>query len=97
LSLANSSSKAGFSNFLIPVTFTLNTAGFPAKSSLKYSAGKETLTSPSCPTAYPTNCSSKVSINDLLPNCNAYPSAFPPSNGTPSMNPSKSKVIVSSF
>ena len=93
-SFANSSVNSGLAKVLIEFIFTLNVAGFPANASAWYSAGKVTLISPSCPTVYPTNWSSNVSINIFDPNFNWWESAFPPSNGTPSINPSKARSTV---
>ena len=94
-SFANSSSSSGNSFFLISCNFTLNTASFPAKSFEKYSSGNFTLISFSSSIFIPMIWSSNPGINVLLPISNSCPSAFPPSNGTPSTEPSKSITVVS--
>ena len=44
---------------------------------------------------FPTSCSSNVSTNECDPIVRSYPSAFPPSKGTPSTEPSKSMLAIS--
>ena len=96
-SFANSSSNSGNSFFLISWTFTLNVASFPAKSFEKYSSGNLTFISLSSSIFIPIIWSSNPGINVLLPISNSWPSAFPPSNATPSTNPSKSITAISPF
>ena len=96
-SFANSSSIVGKFLAFTSLTFTLNIDSFPAKFSAWYSAGNVTLTSTSSPAFLPSNCSSYPGMNDPDPNSKSNPSAFPPSNATPSTNPSKSIFTISPF
>jgi len=61
-SLANASSIAGNSFFLIAFIATSNFAGLPFNSSLPYCSGNFTFTSLVSPAFNPTNCYSKLSI-----------------------------------
>jgi len=96
-SFANSSSNLGNSFFLISFTLTLKVASFPAKSFEKYSSGNFTLISFSSSIFIPITWSSNPGINVLLPISKSWFSAFPPSNATPSTNPSKLMLAMSPF
>lgn len=78
------------------LTLTLNNAGFPANESEWYASGKLTLTSNSSSFLCPTIWSSNVSMKLPVPNVKSNPSAFPPSNASPSTNPSKLIFTTSS-
>ena len=87
-SCANSSFNSGSSFAFTSWILTLNNAGFPAKSAAWYFSGNVTFTSTSSPAFFPTNWSWE-------PISSGWFSPLPPSNATPSTNPSKSITAVS--
>ena len=87
-SLTNSSSNWGNSRVLTSCKVTLNTASAPANSAEWYCSGNVTVISLVSPAVIPINCSSNPGMKELDPITNGWFSPFPPSNATPSLNPS---------
>ena len=92
---ANSSSSAGSSFSRTSFTFTAKVAVFPATSSGWWSSGKVTWISVSSPADFPDRPWLNSGIRPSEPSSTVKPLPLEPSNGSPSIAPSKSITTTS--
>ena len=85
---ASSSSSSGSSGSLTSWTVIVKTASLPARSGFEYGSGKVAGTSLVSPAFMPTMPETKPGMKRSSESSVSWPSALPPSNGTPSILPS---------